>query len=449
MINKLEWLLYQAKRFHITKRGALAFVIGLLVCAPLISEIASAQDNQSKDARYYVQQATKAYKEKDYSAYLENMKMATSLRPHHPTFMYNLAGAYALAGHRSEALAWLAKVADMGLIYPASKEDDFASIKDSDGFKLILKKFEDNKAPINKSASAFTVKEKGLIPESVAYDSADGVFYLSSVHKRKIVSIAKDGKVKDFATEQDGLWSVMGMKVDARRRHLWVCSAAHPQMVNYREEENGNSAVLKFDLRTGKLIKKYLLTNKPKAHWFGDLAVSSNGDVYVTDSKSPSIYLIRRDADELEPFIEGPPFVSLQGLDFSTDEKHLFVADYIKGIFLIDLRAKKVTSLDPPPGSTLIGIDGLYSYKGGLIAIQNGVNPHRVIRVYLNKEGDRLERFETIEANNPLFDEPTLGVLVNNSFYYVANSQWGAIDKNGKLAPVEQLREPVILKVKL
>jgi hypothetical protein len=61
----------------------------------------------------------------------------------------------------------------------------------------------------------------------------------------------------------------------------------------------------------------------------------------------------------------------------------------------------------------------------------------------------RIERLETIEANNPLFDEPTLGVLVKDTFYLIANSQWGMIDEKGQLAPAEKLKEPVVLKIKL
>ncbi|MCA1642610.1 MAG: hypothetical protein LC785_11810 [Acidobacteria bacterium] len=59
------------------------------------------------------------------------------------------------------------------------------------------------------------------------------------------------------------------------------------------------------------------------------------------------------------------------------------------------------------------------------------------------------QTFETLEANNPAFDEPTLGVLARDQFYFVANSQWGAIDEKGRLAPDEKLREPVVLKLKL
>jgi hypothetical protein len=67
--------------------------------------------------------------------------------------------------------------------------------------------------------------------------------------------------------------------------------------------------------------------------------------------------------------------------------------------------------------------------------VQNGVNPQRVVRLFLSKDLSRVERFETVAANQPAFDEPTLGVLVKDHFYFIANSQWGALDEQGRLAP--------------
>ena len=125
----------------------------------------------------------------------------------------------------------------------------------------------------------------------------------------------------------------------------------------------------------------------------------------------------------------------------------LFVSDYSKGIFVIDLKTRQITEL--ASDFTLLGIDGLYFYRGSLIGVQNGVNPQRLIRLSVRKDLSRIDGFQIIEANNPVFDEPTLGVLVKDSFYFVANSQWGAIDKNGQLASEDKLKDPLILKVKL
>jgi hypothetical protein len=426
-------------------RASLALFVCLSVCLAAL-----AQDAQPRRGeRYYEALAVKAYRSKDYAGFLENMKQAAALRPDHPRIVYNLSAAYALNGRKEEALEWLGRLARMGLAYAAEKDDDFASIRDSREFANVLALFSKNRSPIGDASQAFTVHEKGLVPESVAYDTSAKDFYVSSVYRRKILRINSKGVVEEFATEREGLWSVMGMKVDAARRELWVCTAAQPQMSNYVASERGRSGVFKFDLRTGKLAGKYLLPDDSKQHWLGDLALNSRGDVYATDSLSPALYVLRRGADRFETVLEGEPFVSPQGLDFSADEKRLFVADYAKGVFVVDLETKRLAPLAPAPGSTMLGIDGLYFHRGRLVAVQNGVNPNRVVRFFLSKDLSRVERSETVAANHPAFDEPTLGVIVKDEFYFVANSQWGTIDEQGRLAPPEKLKEPVVMKLRL
>ena len=45
-------------------------------------------------------------------------------------------------------------------------------------------------------------------------------------------------------------------------------------------------------------------------------------------------------------------------------------------------------------------------------------------------------------------DEPTLGVVVDGDFYYVANSQYRHFAADGT-PDLEQLREPVVLRLAL
>jgi hypothetical protein len=424
--------------------GVAVLPVAILLLAP-----AAANDDPPRTARYYRQQAAAAYKAKDYAAAIENFKKAAELVPDHPSVIYNLACMYALAGRKSEALAALSRFAEMGLVLPAEKDGDLASIKDTPEFKLILARFEASKTPVIRSSAGFTIHEKGLITEGLAYDPVEESFFVSSVHKRKILAVGKSGDVKTFASEQDGLFSVLGMAVDAKRRHLWVTSTAFPQMINFRKEEDGTSAVFKFDLRTKKLLKKYVLSNAGKKHALGDLTIQSNGDVFTTDSLSPAVYVIHPQKNEIELFLEDPGFGSPQGLAFSSDEQHLFMADYSTGLFDIDVKAKKIGHLPPLSGATLLGIDGLYYHKGSLIGVQNGVTPQRIVRVSLSKDLRCVERLEVIEANNPIFLEPTLGVLVKDMFYFIANSQWPLIDESGNLAAEDKLQDPVVLKIKL
>jgi len=419
----------------------------LVALAPRLCPSAFAQP--SPDIRQYVQKARIAYRKKNYSALIENMKLALALRPTYGPYTYNIAAGYALSGNKQEAFVWLNRLADMGLVYPVAGDEDFDSIKNTAEFKAIVRRFEINAKPVGHSQTAFTVPEKGLVPEGIAYDPQGKTFYLGSVYKRKIVSINSAGKTKDFSSEADGLWSVMGMRVDPVRRVLWVCTASHPQMMNFNEAEKGFSGIFKYDLKTKRLIKKYLLPGQPKPHWLGDLVLNSRGDVFASDSVSPAIYMLDHRTDRLEIFLETDGFVNPQGLAFDSGERHLFMADYLKGLFVINLRTKAVSTVVPAPRTTLLGLDGLYFHGGKLIGVQNGVRPNRLVELTLNDRLTEVIKLTVIEANNPAFDEPTLGVLTRGTLFYIANSQWGAIDEKGKLAADEKLKDAIVLKLKL
>lgn len=238
------------------------------------------------------------------------------------------------------------------------------------------------------------------------------------------------------------------MRVDEKRKILWVTTTAFPQMQNFQKSDDGKSGVFKYDLRTGKLLKKYLLSNTDAKHALGDLIIAKNGDVFASDSVSPNIYRIANGKDELEIFLTSDNFASLQGLAFSPDEKILFAADYSKGIFRIGMNDKKISQIGVDANTNPIGIDGIYFDRGNLIAIQNGFRPHRVARFFLNKDFSAVTKSETLEANHADFNEPTLGVLVGKDFYYIANSQWALTNDDGSLAD-DKLKEPVILRLKL
>jgi hypothetical protein len=63
----------------------------------------------------------------------------------------------------------------------------------------------------------------------------------------------------------------------------------------------------------------------------------------------------------------------------------------------------------------------------------------RVVRLYLNRARDRIERLEILERRNPLFDGITTGVIVKDNFYYMAKIQ---DDKpaSAKFNPISVLR---------
>lgn len=411
---------------------------------------------QEKNWRYYEQAARTAYKGGNVAEFVSNLEQALSLKPNHPRLMYNLAAGYAAKARYSEALGMLGQVAATGMVYPAAKSPSFAVLRDSSAFKAqfekLAQRFAESAKPTNSSTEAFRLAEKGLITESVAYDPQEKAFYVGSVHKRKIVKVAANGTATDFSKPHDGLWSVLGMKVDAKLRKLWVCTTAFPQMVGFDSTLKGRAAVSVYDLKTQKIAHRYYAPNDGQPHAFGDLVLHpKTGVAFVSDSESPTIFMVDEKSGTLQPWLKSDvtTLTSLQGLDFSPDGKTLFAADYSNGIFTIDVTKKTLLNLPTPDSCIVSGTDGLYCFKGNLVGIQNGTNPQRVVRYRLNNAQSRIEGIEILEANHPDFEEPTLGVIVGGDLYYVANSQWEKVNEKGAAAPEADWKPHVILKRKL
>jgi hypothetical protein len=72
----------------------------------------------------------------------------------------------------------------------------------------------------------------------------------------------------------------------------------------------------------------------------------------------------------------------------------------------------------------VLGIDGLRRQGNRLLAIQNGITPPRILSLELSPDGRSLVAAKILERNLSEWDEPTLGVVADGAFWYVANSHW-------------------------
>lgn len=106
-----------------------------------------------------------------------------------------------------------------------------------------------------------------------------------------------------------------------------------------------------------------------------------------------------------------------------------------------------VEKLAVPATASDYGIDGLYRHGNRLIAIQNGIRPHRVTAFALADDGLAVESAEILAMNLPEFDEPTLGTIVGDDLYFVANSHWNRFDADNNLP--DDLSGPIVLKLDL
>lgn len=304
------------------------------------------------------------------------------------------------------------------------------------------------------STVAFELPERDLFPESIAHDAADGSFYVGSMYRRKIVRIASDGKISDFtASKQDGLWGLLGMKIDPKRRELWanVCNLGpkeRPPMIDPDAATAGKAALYRYDLRTGKLIQRYVAVEPPAALCFNDLVLSGAGDIYLSSGPA-GVWRLKAGGSSIEKFhAAGEHFGN--GIALSPDGRQLFLAVHDKGVAAIDTSTKEMRYLGVPEGPHIMGIDGLYVHDGALVGVQNGTRTIRIVRAPLSKDLTRVERVEILEEAHPRFEVPTTGVIVGNALYYVATSQLDSVDpKTNEIPPLEKLKPNVILRLEL
>ncbi|HXV14635.1 MAG TPA: hypothetical protein VEC56_10575 [Candidatus Krumholzibacteria bacterium] len=296
------------------------------------------------------------------------------------------------------------------------------------------------------STVAFFIDEKDLLPESVAYDPKDKSFYVGSTRKGKIVRVDKDGNASDFiASRQDGLWQVIGIKINPTRRILWACSFDGESLEGFKPGDTRATGVFAFNLDTGTLVRKWTIEKPGEVHAFNDLVVTRGNDAYVTHMfDDAAIYKITDRTQSLEVLARPAGLKDPNGITITPNEATLFVAG-ADGIYAVDRATGASRPLQAAEGDPLGAIDGLYFYRGSLIAVHmTSVRRHR-----LDNANTRVVSTEILEADHPLFDVPTTGVIVGDDFYYVANSQFSAVQKDGTLLPMDQLNEPAILKLRL
>lgn len=304
--------------------------------------------------------------------------------------------------------------------------------------------------PGHPSEVAFRLPERALIPESIAWDPADASFYVGSMYKRKIIKIDRSGRVSDFVrSKQDGLFGVLGMKVDTAARELWANSCnidGRPPMIDPEPASVGSTAVHRYDLKTGKLIRKYPAGGPSNKVCFNDLAFAANGDVYLT-SGDGGIYRIDRKTDSLEQFLKKPD-TFFNGIAAAADGQSLYLASHAEGILRLDLGDRSLHAVPVSGERHMKGIDGLYVSGYSLVGVQNGTAKERIVQGFLSASGDAIDRVDTLDESHPLFRIPTTGVIVGDMLYYVATSQLASFD-GPDIWPSERLSDTIILKIRL
>ena len=392
-------------------------------------------------AEHYLQQQQTAQhlsKAGQLAAYAAHLRAMSEEYPYKSNLLPRLAVAYVQLGQEENANQTLQRFAQMGGTL-AFRDPNLKQFRDA-GKLTSLTQIENNGKPQSSGSRLFALTDPYLLAEDIAYDPKTARVFLSSVHERKILSCTSTGACETFAANslQLPLSGVLALRVDASRRILWATSVGMKAVADMREGEDGRSSLLKFDLDTRKPLAQFEVPTTAK-HALADMTLGADGSVYVADGRSGEIFTLKPGATHLEELLPHGTFVSPQTPTLSQDGSLLYVPDYTMGIAAVQLQTGKLEWLTSAIPVALDCIDGLYLVGNHLLAVQNGTQPERIVSFHL-RSPNQVDSFKVLEANWKGLGDPTHAVIVDNSFYFIANSGWDRMDDDGKFsagAPAE------------
>ncbi len=144
-----------------------------------------------------------------------------------------------------------------------------------------------------------TLDLPGVVPESVEYDAGGERFLLSTMAGGTVYSIELDGTIDVFTELDDeaGYVSSVGMHIDQEQQRLYVTQTDYFSFLMGEGETSGGLGA--YDLETGELLWLADLAAllPDERHFINDVITDADGNAYVTDSLTPTIFRVDPDGN--------------------------------------------------------------------------------------------------------------------------------------------------------
>jgi DNA-binding beta-propeller fold protein YncE len=258
-----------------------------------------------------------------------------------------------------------------------------------------------------------TVDPKHRIVEGIASDGS--TIWVSSILDRQILACRTT--CRTLATLPAGLYP-FAIAWDSDRKRLWVAADCPPGVAGIKPCDRG--ALLGLDTR-GRIQTRI----SPGAGTFhpGDVS-ASGGRVFVSDSQNGLVFQLMPTGRALMAANLPGDGKSAQGTALTPDGKLLVVADYSKGIGLIDLATFKTSWLLRQDGKPLRGIDGIVRCGSVYYGIYNGASPGLLVSIARTDQGVQFEQ----PLGGTTLPDPTQVAYDGKRLLIVADSGWATID---------------------
>jgi streptogramin lyase len=143
----------------------------------------------------------------------------------------------------------------------------------------------------------------------------DGTLYVGSVLSGRILRIQPNGSIETLFQGSDDIFAVTSLRLDETRGILW---GASPDVLGM-PQANGETVsrihrIFAIDSRSGNVLQVIMM---PDGGFGNDIALNSEGGVYVTDTLRPRIHYLPPGATQLQTWAEDERFRTQQRFGLS------------------------------------------------------------------------------------------------------------------------------------
>ncbi len=394
------------------------------VAQPLISETEE-QYARSQVART---EAIAAFRSGDLETAYLGMMQALEDRPNNAALLGNAIFLAAETGKLEEAASLSKRYLAMGIAPGAGIQAKLKEKLPAGVWVGLEQNLQALLKPLGTASIVMEIPAEHRLVEGIAADQQGG-YFLSTVVSGSLVHVTKGGEVDALlSSEPNAPRSFFGLAYSAKEQSLYATYGRVDQTPGHVAGE-GKTGVLRISATTKEITGDWQLSGGTGSQQIADIAISPAGKIFVSEAQSGGVYEI--EGDKLSPLETGKTFRSPQGMAFIGET--LWMADYGRGLWKIAPDTNTATLMPVADDISLVGIDGLLAHKDTLFAIQNGVAPHRILRI--NVADNSVRDVEVLARNIVGFDEPTLGTSTHDGILIVASSQWP------KFAPGGEMRE--------
>jgi hypothetical protein len=250
-------------------------------------------------------------------------------------------------------------------------------------------------------------------PAGIAYDAISRRFLFGDLSGRRlfVVGEGSDRTVDLVRADSAGFDDVTAIAIDAKRGDLWVASTA---------ADGSSGAIHRLQLISGRALTKLAVPVQGSIR-LRDLAVAADGSLFILDSASPRVLVLRPGASAIEPLLR---LTTPNPISLAVDEggQRAYVA-HGEGIARIDLQARRASPLTAGNGFALTDFDYIRLHRESLVGSQVQSDGTRgIVRLQLNGDRRAVSAATLIETFSPDAGATMAATISGDDLYYFAGA---------------------------